>query len=79
MNIKNNWITVSIPRANLYKFFDTDSIEFGNEIHYMEMHNTCQKLFPETEWNSSIDPITGTKHFNFAHEKYAMLFRLMQM
>ena len=79
MNSRDDWVTVVVPRTNLYMFFEKNVNVFGNNLHYAELQLECERLFPKDEWESFVDPSTGEKHFRFAHEKYATLFRLIQI
>ena len=74
---RDEWITVIVPRTNLYMLFENINA-YGNELHYEELCMLCQGLIPNDEWYSFVDQHTGEKYFQFAQEKYATLFRLMK-
>ena len=69
------WTTVTIPRANLYKWREhTNSIQ-GNLTHYKEVCEWCNKYFPEDGWDGHVD-MYGVKYFTFKDSRHATLFRL---
>lgn len=72
---RQGWEVVKVDRANLYKWSE-GLTDFGDDLHYKEMHSWCAEHIPQDVWASTITVNDGIKKFAFKNPKYATLFRL---